>query len=308
MFEECMAMKVLLMDLDIARGKTRKRHPFPNLALMKLSAYHKQRGAEVYLNFPLKGADLVYASCVFTWNKGCRSEVPTGATIGGSGIDLNAELPPDVEHIMPDYTLYASADFSLGFTSRGCPRRCPWCIVPVKEGSIKPWASIYEFWNGKHTKITLLDNNLLAAPNWKDTLSELAKLPVVADFNQGLDIRLLDDERLWYLTKVRTEVLRFAFDDIHYENAVRGGIEKLLGAGFAKSHISFYVLVGFNDDKTAIERMDILRGYGVDVYPMVYRGEDGKEAVPNLNWGGTLYWRGARNNLRRFLRVVGRLA
>ncbi|GAJ17604.1 unnamed protein product, partial [marine sediment metagenome] len=162
-------MKVLLMDLDVIK----QRRPSPNLALMKLSAYHKAKGDEVFLNFPLQPPDIAYASCVFTWNAGRKTTVPNGAILGGSGIDLKAELLPEVEHIMPDYSLYPSIDSSMGFTSRGCIRNCPWCIVPVKEGQIKPWSRIYEFWDRRHRKITLLDNNLLAAPNWQQTMEDL---------------------------------------------------------------------------------------------------------------------------------------
>ena len=142
-------MKVLLTDLDVA---THYR-PFPNLVLMKLSAYHKARGDEVYLNFPLCQFDIEYASCVFSWNKRGASKLSQDAVIGGSGIDIGAKLPPEVEHIMPDYTLYPNVDFSLGFTSRGCIRKCSWCIVPEKEGSIQAWANIYEFWDRRHREI-----------------------------------------------------------------------------------------------------------------------------------------------------------
>jgi hypothetical protein len=129
------------MDLDIIK----QRHPSPNLALMKLSAYHKARGDEVYLNFPLQQPDITYASCVFSWNAKRRASVPDEAIVGGSGIDLKAELPPEVEHTKPDYSLYPGINYSMGFTSRGCIRKCPWCIVPEKEGQIKPWSRIYEF-------------------------------------------------------------------------------------------------------------------------------------------------------------------
>ncbi|GAI75974.1 unnamed protein product, partial [marine sediment metagenome] len=176
-------MKVVFFDLDL----TKRRRAFPNLALMKLSAFHRARGDEIFFNFPLIQAEKIYASCVFTWNaKQANSRFPPGTAMGGSGVDLHSELPPEIEHIMPDYSLYPM-DFSLGFTSRGCFRRCPWCIVPEKEGALKPWASIYEFWERRHKKIVLLDNNLLAAPNWQTTFAELIKEQVEVDFNQGLD-------------------------------------------------------------------------------------------------------------------------
>jgi len=297
-------MKILLLDLDI----TRRRKPFPNLALMKISAFHKAKGDHVFLNFPLCQPDVTYISCVFTWNKKKITGFPPGAVIGGSGIDLKAELPPEIEHIMPDYTLYPNMDFSLGFTSRGCIRNCPWCIVPEKEGKVKPWASIYEFWDRKHKKIVLLDNNLLASPNWKEVLKELAQLPVKVDFNQGLDIRLIDEEKIWWLKKIQTKVLRFSFDHISYESSVRRGIELLLSAGIPPRKLSFYVLIGFNGNTDdAIERIKILQSYNVDVYPMIYKGPDGKEPQLARKWKGTIFWHGGRNNLRKFLRVTGRV-
>jgi len=274
---------------------------------MKLSAYHKAKGDDVYLNFPLRQADITYASCVFTWDVKRRNEVPDCATIGGSGIDLKAELPLEVEHIMPDYSLYSGVDFSLGFTSRGCIRKCPWCIVPEKEGQIKPWARIYEFWDSHHRKIVLLDNNLLAAPNWKQTMDDLIAEELAVDFNQGLDLRLVDDEAAFYLSKVNARKLRFAFDDISYEHSIRQGISLLVKRGISPSKLSFYVLVGFNGDETALERMKLLSSYKVDVYPMIYKDRDGREPELREKLTETIFWHGGRGNLKKFLRLVGRL-
>ncbi|MBA7697969.1 hypothetical protein ES703_106641 [subsurface metagenome] len=298
-------MRVLLMDLDIIK----QRRPFPNLALMKLSAYHRARGDQVYLNFPLDRPDITYASCVFTWNAKRREGLTPDVIIGGSGVDLKAELPPEVEHIMPDYSLYPSVNFSMGFTSRGCIRMCPWCIVPVKEGHIEPWASIYEFWDRRHSKIVLLDNNLLASPNWKETLLTVKKEGVEVDFNQGLDIRLVTYETALLLRHLKTRQLRFAFDNIAYEKAVRTGIELLLERGINSRKLSFYVLVGFNGDETAVERIKLLHSYKVDVYPMVYKGPDGKEPRRRILKGieDIPLLHGPRRNIDKFLRLVGRL-
>ncbi len=292
------------MDLDI----TNRRRPSPNLALMKLSAFHKARGDEVFLNFPLDWPDITYASCVFTWNAKRRASVPDGATLGGSGIDLKVELPPEVEHIMPDYSLYPSIDSSMGFTSRGCIRNCPWCIVPVKEGQIKPWSRIYEFWDRRHRKITLLDNNLLAAPNWQQTMEDLLAEGLGVDFNQGLDIRLVNEENMGYLKRVKTEELRFAFDDIAYESAVRRGIELLLANGINSRHLSFYFLVGFSNDDAVLERVNILQSYNVDIYPMAYKDTEGKEPARRvLEVANLSLFHGSRRNINKFLRLVGRL-
>lgn len=294
-------MKVVLYDLDI----TPRRRPFPNLALMKLSTYHKKRGDTVMMGFPLIQADKSYASCVFSWNAHHLDGL--NAEAGGSALDINKVLPDEIEHIMPDYTLYPHSDFSMGFTSRGCPRKCPWCLVPNKEGNIKAWADPREFYNPAYRRMLILDNNLFASPNWRETLATLSVLSVLVDFNQGLDIRLLNDDNLVLLRQVHTEKLRFAFDSLDIEREVRAGIEKLLKVGYKKSHISFYVLVGFPNDDTAIERMKILQGYGVGVFPMIYKDHTGKEPKLNLKWDETLDFRGSRGNLRKFLRVVGRI-
>lgn len=295
--------KILLMDLDIIK----KRHPFPNLALMKLSAYHKGKGDEVMLNFPLCQPDISYASCVFTWNTKRKNGLSPDTILGGSGIDLKAELPPEVEHSMPDYNLYPDIDFSMGFTSRGCIRKCPFCIVPDKEGSIKACARISEFWDRRHKKIVLLDNNLLASPNWRQTMEDLIAEGLLVDFNQGLDIRLVNEEKAGYLKRVKAKQLRFAFDNIAYKEAVERGIRTLVEAGIPLRKLSFYVLVAFDGDNTAIERMRFLASYGVDVFPMIYKSNDGKEPQCSEKWDGTIFWHGARQNLRKFLRVMGRL-
>lgn len=302
-------MKVLLMDLDVIK----QRRPFPNLALMKLSTYHKAKGDQVLLNFPLEHSDIVYASCAFTWNAKGRSKIPPDAIIGGSGIDLKAELPPEVEHSRPDYSLYPNVsplvkDSSIGFTSRGCIRNCPWCIVPMKEGQIKPWARIYEFWHRCHRKITLLDNNLLAASNWRQTLEDLLAEGLEVDFNQGLDIRLLNEGNVDYLKQVKTEKLRFAFDNIAFESAVRRGIQLLLDSGIPSRRLEFYILYGFSHDGTAMERAKILHSYNVDIYPMPYKGPDGKEPARKILGVKEIpFFHGPRRNIKKFLRLVGRL-
>ena len=296
-------MKVALFDCDM--NKTRR--PFPNLPLMKLSSYHKKRGDDVTLNFLLGGYDVVYASCVFTWHKNSAGGLPEGTIRGGSALDISSQLSPEIEHIMPDYDLYPKNYFSLGFTSRGCIRKCPWCLVPAKEGNIQSWATIYEFWDRRHKEIKLLDNNILASPNWDETADCLIKEQVWVDFNQGLDIRLVDDKVAYQLSKIKTSILRFAFDSIAIEAQVKRGIDLLLKSGIKARHLSFYVLVGF-DGGNALDRMKILQSYNVDVYPMLYKDEKGKEPqLNNKQIGETIRFSGGRGNLRKYLRAIGRI-
>ncbi|MBA7700990.1 hypothetical protein ES703_109716 [subsurface metagenome] len=139
-------------------------------------------------------------------------------------------------------------------------------------------------------------------------MEDLIAEDLEVDFNQGLDIRLLNEEVVEYLTRVKTKGLRFAFDDVTYERAVRKGIELLLAAGIRSRKISFYVLVGFDSDNTAVERAKILGAYNVDIYPMAYKGPDGKEPLRSSTGVGEMtLWHGSRRNINKFLRLVGRL-
>jgi len=293
----------MLFDLDI----NKRRRAFPNLALMKLSSYHKARGDQVSLNSPLFGYDRGYASCVFSWHAKRVQALPQDVESNGPGVNLKSELPAEIEHIMPDYSLYPNVDFSMGFTSRGCIRQCPWCIVPTKEGRIKPWSSIDEFWDRRHRKIKLLDNNFLAQPVPHTILSKLAEERVEVDFNQGLDIRLVDEQIAFYLSRVKAEKLRFSFDDIAYEKELREGVKLLQENGVRSRKLSFYVLYGFRPDDQAVERMNILGELNVDVYPMAYRGPDGKEPQRQVIYHGDMLWHGPYRNKLKFLRLVGRL-
>lgn len=298
-------MKVLLMDLDIIK----QRRAYPNLALMKLSAYHKAKGDEVYLNFPLQQSDIAYASCVFTWHATRAKGLAPSSIIGGSGINMGLQLPLEVEHIMPDYSLYPDLKFSMGFTSRGCIRKCPWCIIPWKEGGIRPAARLYEFWDRRHRKVKLLDNNLLASPNWQTTMQDILAEDLEVDFNQGLDIRLLSDENVEYLKRVKVKELRFAFDDIGYEKTLREKMKLLLDNGLGSRKLSFYFLYGFPViEQECIERVKILASYNVGVYPMAYKGADGKEPRRRiLKVDDVPLLHGPRGNIDKFLRLVGRL-
>lgn len=299
-------MRVLLVDLD-STG-------FGNLALMKLSAWHKAQGDEVFLG-QAAAWDLSRASCVFTFNAG-QNTYPRDARTGGSGFRSVERLPDPIEHIMPDYLLYGhDLGHSMGFTSRGCLRRCPWCVVPEKEGGIVPWADFHEFWDRRHSRIMLLDNNLLAAPNCKETLEGLAKEGPRVDFNQGLDIRLLDDEKAYWLSKVQAYFLsssgdwpglRFSFDLPQMEGDVRRGVALLQQRGIEPGRLSFYVLVGYNtsfeEDKA---RFSLLKELGCQAFPMFYMDEKGVEHQPTK---GRVYERqmphGSRWAIRKYIRLA----
>lgn len=251
-----------------------------NLALMRLSAYHKAKGDTVEWFDPLFGRyDRVYASKIFT---GTPDDVylPADALRGGTGYDLTTELPPEIEACFPDYDLYPGLDYAIGFTTRGCIRNCSFCFVPRKEGRLRVVGDIYDFWQGQE-KVILLDNNLTAAPmeHFEKVLDQLRKERVLVDFSQGLDIRLLNEDHARLLKTVRFKRVHFAWDSMGYENSVRRGVE-ILKKYLHPDRLTFYVLVGF--DTTPAEdmyRIETLRALGVNPFVMAYNKRDRYQAT-----------------------------
>lgn len=282
-------MRVLLVDADSQKD-------FPNLALMKISSYLKENEhAEIDLMKgipemkPLVDYDAVYISCIFFQN---RDRVTAFAKffdrveLGGSGISLDVELPYEIEHILPDYELY-DIDYSLGFTSRGCIRKCDFCIVPEKEGRICDNAHIDEFLHPSHSKLILLDNNFLASPRWKENMEEMIDRKVKVNFNQGLDIRLINEENAKLLHEVKyhtwkfnTRRVSFAYDSIRYSQQVEDGIQMLKDNGISLSSLSFYVLVGYDSSfDEDMQRVEHLLSLGVDPYIMRYNKTNGENRL-----------------------------
>ena len=248
--------KIGLIQLD---GK------WPNLALMKLSTWHKKRGDNVTLiDLSSHEFDRVYASKVF---------------VGGSGYDLKSELPEEIELQVPDYELFKT-DFSIGFTSRGCIRDCGFCIVQEKEG----WIREAPFDWIESPKILLLDNNFLASPKWKEKLEFFIRQKLKVCFSQGLDIRLINEENARLLARVkyydnhfRRRRLYFAFDFPELESIVKKGIKILNDAGIPSKHLMFYVLVGYNTTfQEDYHRFEVLNQLGCLPFVMIYNNRKDK--------------------------------
>lgn len=274
-------MRILLIDVDSRMA---------NLALMKISAWHKFRGDRVYLNKGCCNPDLVYISCIFSKNRskalGMAKMFNCPVEVGGYGVN-DAQLPPEIEHVMPDYSLY-SVDYSLGFTSRGCIRKCSWCLVPEKEGWIRDHAPITEFLHPNHDKLVLLDNNFLASPKWRENLQFLIDHGLKVSFCQGLDIRLINEENAgiladinYWSTHFKRKYLYFAFDLPSMEEDVRRGVHLLNAAGIKSTYLRFYMLVGFSTTfEQDVHRFQVLKELGVEPFVMKYNGRTDK---PLLN-------------------------
>ena len=261
-------MRVGLVDVD---------SKMPNLALMKISAYHKKQGNKVKFYQPLfDNPDVIYSSKIFDFTPDYQY-YPNDVEIvkGGSGYNLNKKLDKEIEKQYPDYNLY-DCDYAIGFTTRGCVRNCDFCIVPEKEGKIKAVNDIYDFWDGQE-KLKLLDNNLTAhRKHFKLILNQLIKENIKTDFSQGLDIRLIKPEQAELLSKVKLwGQIHFAFDHIDDEKAVRKGIDILVENGVKKYKLMFYVLIGFDSTpEEDLYRVELLRDLGVDPFVMPYNKSD----------------------------------
>lgn len=273
-----------------------------NLALMKLSSYHKTMGNKVELAAPLfaKNYDRVYASKIYSYSH--LPTLPSNAGIGGSGVDLGLKLSPCIESIMPDYTLYRDIDYSLGFTTRGCSRRCRFCVVPQKEGKLIRVASIYEFWNPAHKKIILLDNNILGlSSHFMQVAEDLLLNKIKVDFTQGLDIRYLNDDNTKILRQLSFfQDIKFSFDRLSYETGFRRGAELLLKYQFSKTHVTIYVLAGYDENfESTLQRIEIILEYGFAPYIMLYRSKSG-ERTSDQRFLDLMLWSNKKQRLRSF--------
>ena len=278
-------------------------HRFPNLALMKISAWHKGRGDSVEWYEPMFSGhfDKVYLSKVFSFTPDFDYPIDADEIErGGTGYCIRMEngkevfdrskdkgLPPEIEHIYPDYSIYPelTRDIAYGFLTRGCPRGCDFCIVKDKEGrfSVKV-ADLSEFWRGQK-KIVLCDPNILACRDWKDLLGQLIESKAEVDFNQGLDIRLMTEEKADMLKRIRITQIHFAWD--RYEDREKVLPKLRLFAerwGRKLTHNAIvYTIVNFSTTlEQDLDRIYTLRDMGYWPYVMIYDKEHSPKVYREL--------------------------
>lgn len=298
-----------LIDID---GK------LPNLALMKISAFFKSLGYIVDFVRSGEVYEKIYASCLFTWNrKHClelQKEYGDKLILGGTGWDFieinrklteitHTELPPEIEAFKPDYDLYTVnmvyenackggiasrksklkksqiiVDMGVGFTSRGCIRKCGFCIVNQKEGCLHSVAEIKDIINPRSNVITLYDNNLTADPDCIEKLKEIRDRKLKVNISQGIDVRLLNEEKAKALGEVNhLRSLHYAWDLMESETKIIEGI-KLLKQFVKPYRHMCYLLTGFNttfeEDMYRIKRLEEL-----DIKPYVMKYNKRKDDI-----------------------------
>ena len=271
-------MKIGLIDVD--------GHNFPNLPLMKLSAWHKQQGDSVEWYNPLLSGrmDKVYMSKVFTFTQDYQYFVDAEQVVkGGTGYfypDGGQQLQKEIEHIYPDYSLYPKLckDTAYGFLTRGCPRNCDFCIVGQKEGlcSTKV-ANLAEFWRGQKY-IKLLDPNMFACKEWKELSEQLVESCAYIDFTQGCDIRIMTAEKAEMIKEMKIKQIHFAWDRIQDREKILPkfkAFKEITNWDYRK--MTVYVLTNFDTTiEQDLDRIYTLRNMGYNPYVMVYNKEHTK--------------------------------
>lgn len=267
-------MKIALHDGDAQTD-------FPNYALMKISAWHKALGDEVEWWNPLMTYDRVYSSKVFTFTPE-NPYLPPDTIKGGTGYGLYNDLSSEIDSMFPDYSIYPECDYAIGFLTRGCIRNCPWCVVPKKEGRIRPYKTWREIKRQDSRNIVFMDNNVLACPHGIEQIWDMMGQNVRIDFNQGLDARLIDDEIADMLSRVKwIRFIRMSCDTDAMLDIVTGAIRRLQARGVKPYRVFVYLLV---QDVTSAERRAIaLRDVGAEVFAQPYRDfTTNSEPAPEL--------------------------
>lgn len=302
-------MRIGLIDFD---------SKLPNVAIMKLAHYYKERGHTVVLNpSGASEVDKTYCSVLFTWNRDKAAKLAAlfpNIEFGGTGWDLKTCLPDDIEVGKPDYDLYRVEDIAprirgiltakkrlqkarvlcdagVGHVQRGCCRACPWCFIPEKEGRLRTVASVGDLLNPRSKVLILLDANLTASPDVLDVLREIRERDVTLDITQGIDIRLVTPEIAAELARIRhLRSIHYSWDSVKDERAIMSGIE-ILGSFVNRWRHLCFMLVGYNTEFSEdMYRFRRLLEAGVDPYVMVYNHQDDARLRAFARWvNGRIY-------------------
>lgn len=292
-------MTVGLHDAEFEHIKGKS---FPNYALMKISAWHKQRGDKVEMFIPIdpnepeqlsfisldgyppkrnaNAYDVVYSSKVFDFTPE-NPYLPANTIKGGTGYDVKSKLPPEIEEMFPDYSIYPNCDYAIGYITRGCPNKCPWCYVPLKEGGIKPYRHWKQLVRPDTDKLILMDNNILACEYGISELESLVGSGYKIDLNQGMDARLVDERIADILARLKwIKYIRFSCDQkAQIEHIFK--VAELLGKRGVKPYRLFIYVLVTKDIEDAAYRVEQLRKiHNITLYAQAERNEK-KGIFPN---------------------------
>ena len=288
-------MKIGLIDVD---AFYRPEPKFPNLALMRISAWHKSQGDDVeWWWTDLIHYDIVYMSKVFSdaYSPDVHEPMNADKVIkGGTGYAIHLEngievfdkenhknLSPEMEHMFPDYSIYPQFDFAISMTSRGCPRDCPFCHVTQKEqrASIKV-ADVKDFWNGQ-PHIEILDPNITACKDKRDLFIQYRETGSTLNFNQGLDMRFINDEDIEDINHMRIVKMHFAWDNP--KDDLEGKFRYFAEHYRKKQKGMVYCLTNFNSTmEENLHRIYLLRDLGYDPFIMIYNKPNAQQEIINL--------------------------
>ena len=281
-------MRIGLIDVD--------GHNFPNLALMKISSYHKALGDSVeWVNY-FEQYDKVYMSKIFTFSPDPSVCIQSPEIIkGGTGYNISSKLPAEIEAVNnPDYSIYPMYEFSLQFFSRGCIRNCPFCVVRQKEGKILPAEPMLLNPAGKY--IEVLDNNFFANPEWKKSVEYLIEQKQRINLH-GVDVRIMNEEQAYWLNQLRIDrgKIHIAWDNPR-DNIIPQ-IKDMLK--YIRNYkITCYVLIGYwSTVDEDYERIIKLKELGVDPFVQPYRDFQ-NERIPSQYEKDFASWVNKRERLK----------
>ena len=274
------------IGLHDAEKEYLKAKTFPNYALMKISAWHKAQGDIVEWWNPLYKYDRVYSSKIFDFTPVDPYLLNIDGVIrGGTGytdLRIDNKLPQEIDDMFPDYSIYPNCDYAIGYLTRGCPNNCRWCIVPEKEGNIRPYRTWRDIVRQDTNKLVLMDNNILSCEYGIEQLISLIGSGYRIDLNQGMDARLVDDEIADILSRNNwIRFIRFSCDQKSQIEPIRNAIE-LFGKYGVKPYRIFIYLLVTADIQDAADRVEALKGYkAINLYAQAERNER-LGIIPNI--------------------------
>ena len=254
---------------------------YPNLALMKISAFHKAHGDTVEWYNGIDRYDKAYMAKVFTFSPDYGYYINADQVErGGTGYDIHKTLPPEIDCLQPDYALYPKIDrkTAYGFLTRGCPNLCKWCVVPKKEGNITPYMDVDEIAVEGRENLILMDNNILASDYGLQQIEKIIRRKYRVDFNQGLDARLVTDDVARLLARVKwIKRIRFGCDTPAQIAECERAISLLDKYGYRGEYFLYCIIIDF---KESIRRISHWRtNKRVIVHAQPYRELDNPAQV-----------------------------